>query len=158
MEKKNYPAVHIGSASMLVIFIILCLVTFSVLSLASANNDRTYARNIADRTEQYYTTCNQAEETLAVIDSVLTAAYRQYGDSYLRHAEDSLHLAQVDFPLEFSGFPVISFSVPLNDTQELFVSLQLQVPSGDKNTLYQIISWKEISVEDWNHDEPLNLM
>lgn len=29
-EKKNYPGVNIGSASMLVIFIILCLVTFAV--------------------------------------------------------------------------------------------------------------------------------
>ena len=60
MEKKKYPAVNIGSASMLVIFIILCLVTFSLLSVTSSNNDKTYAENIARRTLDYYTASNEA--------------------------------------------------------------------------------------------------
>lgn len=158
MEKKNYPAVNIGSASMLVIFIILCLVTFSVLSVASTNSDRTYAQNVADRTEQYYNACNKAEEVLAAIDSVISASYRQYGADYLKEGAALLPASLSDVPLESADFPVISFSVRLNESQELFVAFKLQTPSDSASALYQILSWKEISTEDWNYDEPLNLM
>ena len=72
MEKKKQPVVTMGTSSILVIFIILCLVTFAMLSLASSRASLTYAEKIADRTSDYYTACNRGEELLAEIQTALT--------------------------------------------------------------------------------------
>lgn len=165
MNKRKYPSVNIGSASMLVIFIVLCLVTFSVLSVASANSGRTYARNIAARTKTYYESSGKAEAQLAKLDVMLAAFYETYGDDYLKQGADIFDpemLETFDFPLELSDFPAVSFEVPLGDTQALAVTVTLQVPKSDgdphKNALYEITSWKEISTKGWENDEPLKLM
>lgn len=161
MEKKKYPAVNIGSASMLVIFIILCLVTFSVLSVASSNNDRTYARNIAKRTSDYYAASNEAEAQLAQIDELLAKAYELYGKDYLEQGTalfDNEAMENLTYSVDFSCFPTLTFTVPINDTQSLAVSLQLQLPINEDSRLYKITSWKEISTDSWDNDEPLNLM
>lgn len=161
MNKRKYPSVNIGSASMLVIFLVLCLVTFSVLSVAGANNDRTYARNIAARTKNYYESSGNAEAQLANLDTMLANLYETYGDDYLKQGTEVFTPAMLeilDFPLELSDFPTISFEVPFGDTQAIAVTLTLQVPGTDGGTLYEITSWKEISTKDWDNDEPLNLM
>lgn len=155
MEKKKYPAVNIGSASMLVVFIILCLVIFSVLSVASANHDYTYSQKIADRTTSYYKASGKAETILSQIDRELKSAYEQYGADYLSHISDAF--ADIEEVENFT-LPSLSFSVPINDTQALSVSLVIQVPKNTGDTFYTITSWTEISTEQWDGDTTLNLM
>lgn len=155
MSKRKYPTINIGSSSMLVVFIILCLVTFSVLSVASANNDRKYSEKIADRTTAYYEASNKAEELLSQIDDKLKQVYEQYNAEYLSQVPDVL--TSID-GIDTSDFPSVSFSVPINDTQTLSVSLLVQTPEKEGDTFYTITSWKEISTEVWNGDEPMNLM
>lgn len=155
MEKKKYPAVNIGSASMLVVFIILCLVTFSVLSVASANRDYTYSQKIADRTTSYYKASGKAETILSQIDRELKSAYEQYGADYLSHISGAF--ADIGEVENFT-LPSLSFSVPINDTQALSVSLVIQVPKNTGDTFYTITSWTEISTEQWDGDTTLNLM
>ena len=38
-KKKNFP-MNIGLSSILLIFVVLCLVSFSILSIVSANADK----------------------------------------------------------------------------------------------------------------------
>lgn len=155
MSKRKYPTINIGSSSMLVVFIILCLVTFSVLSVASANNDRKYSEKIADRTTAYYEASNKAEELLSQIDDKLKQVYEQYNAEYLSQVPNAL--TSID-GIDTSDFPSVSFSVPINDTQTLSVSLLIQIPEKEGDTFYTVTSWKEISTEVWNGDEPMNLM
>ena len=42
-EKAPTPFFNIGASSLLVIFLILCLVTFAILTLTSANSDADFA-------------------------------------------------------------------------------------------------------------------
>lgn len=155
MSKRKYPTINIGSSSMLVVFIILCLITFSVLSVASANNDRKYSEKIANRTTAYYKAANKAEELLSQIDDKLKQIYEQYNADYLSQVPDVL--TSID-GIDTSNFPSVSFSIPINDTQTLSVSLLIQIPEKEGDTFYTITSWQEISTEVWNGDEPMNLM
>lgn len=66
-KKSSYPPINIGTSFMLVIFINLCMVIFSVLSLSSASKDYEYSKRNAARTQAYYEACNQAEEIRAQI-------------------------------------------------------------------------------------------
>lgn len=44
-EKAPAPFFNIGASSLLVIFLILCLVTFAILTLTSAKSDADFAEN-----------------------------------------------------------------------------------------------------------------
>jgi hypothetical protein len=68
-KKAAYPPINIGTSFMLVIFILLCMVIFAVLSLSSALKDYDYAVQKADRTKAYYEACNEAEEIYAKIEA-----------------------------------------------------------------------------------------
>lgn len=135
MSKRKYPTINIGSSSMLVVFIILCLITFSVLSVASANNDRKYSEKIANRTTAYYKASNKAEELLSQIDDKLKQIYEQYNADYLSQVPDVL--TSID-GIDTSNFPSVSFSIPINDTQTLSVSLLIQIPEKEGDTFYTI--------------------
>ena len=69
--------IHSGTASILLIFIILCLVSFSLLSVSSANADMKLSRKLADRSTSYYGAVAQAEKFIADTDSRLIKIYER---------------------------------------------------------------------------------
>lgn len=158
MKKKEYPIVNIGSASMLVIFIILSLVTFATLSLSSAIGDYKFSKKIADRTADYYNASNQAEETLMSIDSKLKNTYETAPANYdsnltkVLKKVDGLELYSTD------GLPTISYLVPMNGSQQLYVELELGNPNKASGHFYDITAWQVVSTKNWQGDDKLKLM
>lgn len=75
-EKAPAPFFSIGASSLLVIFLILCLVTFAILTLTSAKSDADFAEKLAHHKTNYYAACNTAESTLNEIDAVLADAWQ----------------------------------------------------------------------------------
>lgn len=70
-NKKESSVINIGSSSLLVIFLILCLVTFATLTLSSAVSDYRFSQKLADRKTAYYEASNRAEELLSQIDEAV---------------------------------------------------------------------------------------
>ena len=70
-NQRSAPFTNIGSSSLLVVFLVLCLVTFAVLSLSSARSDDAFSEKLANRKTAYYTAVNRAEDVLACIDTAL---------------------------------------------------------------------------------------
>lgn len=58
-SKKKQFGMNIGSASILLVFVILCLVSFAVLSIVSANADSRLSTRVLERTTAYYDACNR---------------------------------------------------------------------------------------------------
>ena len=75
MQNKKYFSINIGLPSILLIFVILCLISFGILSLVSANSDLKLSKKVLARTTNYYATCNKAEEMLAYVHQQLLEAY-----------------------------------------------------------------------------------
>ena len=50
MNKKRPMAFNIGTSSILIVFVLLCLATFAALSLVSANADYRLSTALAERT------------------------------------------------------------------------------------------------------------
>ena len=160
MEKKKQPVVTMGTSSILVIFIILCLVTFAMLSLASSRASLTYAEKIADRTSDYYTACNRGEELLAEIQTALTEIPADTPAEYYQDAYEALkdmEGVRAKFP-DPSRAPVISYQIPVNEDFILECDLEVVFPRQLQDPLCRIISWKEVSVKDWKPDDSLNLL
>lgn len=139
-SKQRSPLIHIGASSLLVVFLVLCLVIFAALSLTSAQNDASYSGRVADRRTAFYTACNQAELLLDEIDSRLEAEGPEADLSDLGvTGEDGL----------------LNFSVPLNDTQAIAVVLEL---TADGPHYYEIRAYRIVTTVSQGEAEPLPLM
>ena len=62
---------NIGSSSLILIFIVLCLVTFSVLSLGNAKREDALSVRSADSVQEYYRADAQGEAFLQMADQAL---------------------------------------------------------------------------------------
>ena len=65
---------NIGSSSLILIFIVLCLVTFSVLSLGNAKREDALSRRSADSVQEYYRADAAGEAFLQLADQALLKA------------------------------------------------------------------------------------
>lgn len=63
MSKQNAPGIQVGSSSILVTFVLLCLITFATLSLVTVKGDENLSRDAGENVSAYY----EAEKTAQTI-------------------------------------------------------------------------------------------
>lgn len=131
-QKKSGPEFHInvGSSSILLIFVILCLVSFATLSIVSANADAKLSRRVVERTTAYYEACNRAQTDIASMDNTLKAVYADSFD------EDEYFMAV--------GHKK-TYLFPISDLQTLSVSLDILYPEQTGEPFYRITSWQVLT-------------
>lgn len=163
-EKAPAPFFNIGASSLLVIFLILCLVTFAILTLTSAKSDADFAEKLAHHKTNYYAACNTAENTLDEIDAVLADAW-QLSDTAAVFTEIETQLTALDsreqlqFSMDFTqSEPTVSYAVAIDDKQNLCVTLTLAAAPAKGEAYYRISQWQVQSSGEWNGDQTLNLM
>jgi len=127
-SKKKQFGMNIGSASILLVFVILCLVSFAVLSIDSRLSTR-----VLERTTAYYDACNQAEQSLAGMDNTLRRVY-EASDS-----EDAYY---------GSVGHGKSYVIPISDLQSLQVTIEILYPLSADDTFYRITAWQVLNTED----------
>ena len=74
MKKKGSFNLSVGASSILMIFVVLCLTTFGILSYVTANADAKISTKSAEMVENYYAGSTAAEKLLQKVDSTLLAA------------------------------------------------------------------------------------
>ena len=124
---------NIGSASILLVFVILCLVSFAVLSIVSANADSRLSTRVLERTTAYYDACNQAEQSLAGMDKTLQRIYAS-------SESEEAYFASVGH--------VKSYMIPISDLQSLQVTIEILYPVFPEDTFYQITAWQVLNTEE----------
>ena len=92
-RKQSYP-INIGTSTLLVVFLILCMFTFAAISLTTARKEYKDAKNSAERNKEYYTAANYAEMKLNELNQAA------------EHETD------------------VSFAIAINDSQALDVILK----------------------------------
>ena len=185
-EKAPAPFFNIGASSLLVIFLILCLVTFAILTLTSAKSDADFAEKLAHHKTNYYAACNTAESTLDEIDAVLADAWQlsdtdssqpdstsndssqpdsTSSDTAAVFTEIETQLTALDsreqlqLSMDFTqSEPIISYAVAIDDKQNLCVTLTLTAAPAKGETYYRISQWQVQSSGEWKGDQTLNLM
>ncbi|MBI4856913.1 MAG: hypothetical protein HY818_09245 [Acetobacterium woodii] len=159
MNKKGQNILNIGTSSLLVIFIVLCLVTFATLSVVSAHADYKLSQTLDDRTKNYYLASNQAENTLNTIDNRLLFIYHNSSSELDYFNKCQAQLKQTGD--EFNYNPVnrsISYTQVISSNLVLTVSLDVIYPNSENNRFYKLTSWQESNTASWQPDNSLNLM
>ena len=132
-SKKMQFGMNIGSASILLVFVILCLVSFAVLSIVSANADSKLSTRVLERTTAYYTACNQAEQSLAGMDHTLRRIYES-SDS------EEAYFASVGHGK--------SYVIPISDLQSLQVTIEILYPGTAEDSFYKITAWQVLNTDE----------
>lgn len=155
-NKRQAPFVNIGSSLLLVIFLVLCLVTFATLSLSSARSDESFSRRMADRKTEYYEAAGQAEDLLAQIDQLLEETALKSGKNRWTALDFGSISPEIHYDADNTA---VSYQVPINDKQSLDVVLLLNTPEeAAQSGYYRIHKWQTVNTEKWESDDTLNLM
>lgn len=138
MKKKKHasqPGFQIGTSYLLVIFVVLCLVTFAALSLSSSLRDQSYTKKLVAHQTAYASASSEASARLAQIDTAL-----EKSDA----AVALQNLSDVTVTEETDGLQ-IDYTVPVTDRQQLEVTIL----ADPDNHSRQILRWKEAATSDW---------
>ena len=155
MGKKNTGGMNIGTSSVLVAFVLLCLVTFAGLSFLSANSDYRLSRQTADKTTEYYKAGLEADRRLAELDGILSSYaaaasessyYRELGEQF---GDSHDYTWKND---EANGIRTLSFLVNINERQDLSVVLNVLYPSSGDGRCFDIQSYSVIVNSSWQDE------
>lgn len=124
-EKRRLP--FTGGSSLLVIFSILCLTVFAMLSLSTVKADLRMADASVKAIEEYYRADCEAEAILGQLRN------GRMPEGVVK--EDNLY----------------AYLCPVSDTQALSVVVQIN------GTEYKIQQWKVEGTAEWSPEEYLNL-
>lgn len=133
-ERFSPPAV--GGVSLLVVFAVLCLTVFALLSLSTVRADERLSQLSAQSVEAYYQADCTAQEILAQLRGGETVSQ----DIKIKSKKTS-----------DTGEVRYSYTCPISETQALEVEVSVQ---GED---YRVLRWQAVPTGDWTLDESLSL-
>ena len=136
-RRTRRPVVSTGVVSIVLIFVMLSLLTFAVLSLVSAQADLRLSEKSAQRTTDYYAAENAAN---AILTDLLTA--------------EDVQAVAAAAGVTLTEDGRASYRVPLGEDQILAVEVTL--PADGRS--FTVERWQALSDYDWDADKPLNLL
>lgn len=141
-KRGSNMGVGVGGSSILVIFILLCLTTFATLSMVSANADLRLTEKSADAVREFYAADAAAEQLLAAADKAAPG-----GVSAVAEAVPGAQVDQAD-----GGALLVSYAVPVNESQELSVLLRIQPDGRCIREMWQVVPVGEWEPESGGFD------
>lgn len=130
MEFKKQRGINVGSASILLIFTVLSLVSFATLTLVNSKADYNLSQNLAERQSAYYKACHSANAYIAAINS----GYEVPEDN-----------------------DIIKKNIPITDNQSLDIALMSNIENNSVNSAnkYTITQWQIVNHADSDYDYTL---
>ena len=130
MTKRSF-APAIGASSLLVIFAVLCLTVFAMLSLSTVQADKRLSDASAEAALDYYEADTEAERIFAL----LRAGELPDGVTVTADGAGSVY----------------AYTCPISDTQMLRVELR------ERNSLWTVLCWQAVSTAEWEADESIDI-
>ena len=166
MKKNRASFINIGFSSIVMVFIMICLVTFATLSVLTAHSDYRLSKKMADKTTAYYKADAIARDMVEHLDNQLFAIHLEGSASDYFYET----VAATDFSAnapsdvqnitltDLEGDIILSYEVPVSEIQTLYVSLQVNYPHAESECFTTITRWQTVTENAPDEsDEYLNL-
>ena len=129
MNKRSEGS-HVGSASILLIFTVLSLISFATLTLVNSKADFNLSNNLTERQKLYYEACHKANAFVAAVNS-----------GYASGEENG----------------IMKESIPITDNQSLDITLMSNIGNNTLNSrnMYTISQWQIVNHDDEDYDYSL---
>ncbi len=132
MNTKPKRGANVGSASILLIFTVLSLISFATLALVNSKADYKLSSNLAKRQSDYYSACHSGQAFVAAVNS-----------GYETGLENA----------------IIKESIPITDNQSLDISIMSNDSDNLSNSLnkYTITQWQIVNNagDDYDYSLPV---
>lgn len=130
MKARRSKGINAGSASILLIFAVLSLISFATLTLVNSKADYNLSNNLAQRQLAYYRACHEGNAFVAAVNS------------------------------DYENFPqddIIKKSIPITDNQSLDITLMSNIRNSSTNSTnkYTITQWQIVDYRDTEYDYTL---
>lgn len=152
MKQRHSFFTATGIPSLFLIFSVLCLAVFALLTLGTSRSELNIARQSMQQTEDYYTACSRASTVLTEFQTELAAAYQKADNqneffSLVKQLAEEISDGTFDTDAQ-----TLIFKESISDTQQLTAKLKILYPNSDKGSFIQILEWKTDSTASWNPD------
>lgn len=150
MAGQNFRnKVNIGLSSLILIFIVLCMAAFGLLSLSSAQGDLKLAKRNAEAVSGYYKADDQGQQWLMSVDQVIMEEMGkvQALDQCSRRIKDRLG------SLYDGKTGLITTDIPMDRGQSLRIEVALMC--GEKR--YEIKSWYVYNSQEYGIDNSMSV-
>lgn len=152
MDKKKLGGINIGTSSILVTFVLLCLVTFAALTYLSADADYRLSEQTAERTKSYYEANRMGEIYMANIEALLGKHFANCESE--EEYYDGLEAVFADNELigieeRDDGSKLITYVIRVTDSQNLDVELEAHYPTTDDCVLFHVEKWATCTDSEW---------
>lgn len=139
-RRSGFSPPALGGASLLVIFAVLALTIFALLSLSTVRADGRLSEASAQAVRDYYAADCKAQAYLA----------------WLRTGEGApdpavTHTSMVTIDYDDHSAAIHFYTLPISDTQELQVELRMD------GTDYEILRWQAVPIGEWETDDGMEL-
>ena len=139
-KKSSFSPPALGGASLLVIFAVLALTIFALLSLSTVRAHGRLSEASAQAVQDYYAADCKAQECLA----------------RLRTGEDAQDMGVITISTTISDYSnrrgtIYYYTVPISDTQELQVAVRVN------GTDYEVLRWQAAPIGEWETDDGMEL-
>lgn len=147
MSNKKQYGVNVGTSSILVIIVVLCLVCFAGLSIVSATADYKLSNKLAERTTSYYEASNLANKEFARLNNLFLDLYNESSgeEEYLQKIKESYEDS-------------LTFSYPISDTQALSVAIEPVYPQNETDNFFNVTRFQIITTTDLQLDNSLPVL
>lgn len=123
MKNKYSFGLNIGASSILVIVVILCLVSFAGLSLASANADYQLSKKLSDRTTSYYEAVSNAYTD--IYNKKESSSENSFEKTYIINENQQLYVSACLNSENKDNYSIQTFKIKTIKEPELDSSLSL---------------------------------
>jgi hypothetical protein len=133
MNHNESRGSHVGSASILLIFTVLSIISFATLTLVNSKADYNLSDNLATRQEAYYRACHKGNAFTAAVES-----------GYVEGEENG----------------IMKESIPITDNQSLDISILSKSTNNSTNSdnSDNILQWQVVNHGDYEYDTTLPVM
>jgi len=158
-KKLDIGFSNFGFSTILLAFVMICIVTISAVSLLTANSDYKLSKKVAEKSTAYYKAEEEAYAKLEEIDTLLALAYQVSSDETAYYDTCANRLSYLDYGTYKSDnvTHTYSYTIPIANDQDLFVVLTLQYPNSDNDTFYRISRWQSKYETTIHEEKPLDL-
>ena len=133
MSRSTFSGSHVGSASILLIFTVLSLVSFATLTMASSKADNNLTDKLIERQKEYSTACHKGNAFVAAVNS-----------GYETGMSDG----------------IMKESIPINDNQTLDIAITVNRSENSdiSDNSLKIIQWQIVNISDFEYNNTLPVM
>ena len=159
-DSKKQKFSNVGASSILMIFIILCLTVFGLLSLISAKAELRLSEKSKESVEEFYAADAEVERIIKEIDDILFEARQTMSFSstmiedtqgeYERLVSEKINSlsdesALKEYMIEEAEGQTIAFNVPVTEDGNKYIEAKVKILPLNEDVRYKVITRRTVA-------------